>query len=94
MNKTQINEYLEQLETFEKTQFDLAVKLNHLLLKCYEQIENEPLEKIVEVLPSLAKLRNTSLLIGQKSSRSHKKIKKLCENYEYRQLKLDLKGVK
>lgn len=94
MNKTQINEYLEQLVIFEKTQFDLAVKLNHLLLKCYDQIENEPIEKILEVLPPLAKLRNSSFLAGKKSSKSFKKIKKLCENYEYQQLKLDLKGVK
>lgn len=94
MKKTQIREYLEQLENFEKIQYDLAVKLNELLLKCYQQIENEPLENIVEVLPPLAKLRNSSFLTGQKSSRSFKKIKKLCENYEYKQLKLDLKGVK
>lgn len=91
MKKTQINEYLEQLENFEKLQYDLSVKLNELLLNCYEKLENEPLENIVEVLPSLAKLRNCCFLTGQKSSRSFKKIKKLCENYEYKQLSLDLK---
>lgn len=69
------DDFLKDLQTIEKIQLELKKELNALLDNSYRVLENESIENIIEILPVLATLRNTSFRLAKNTAKSINKIK-------------------